>query len=135
VHAGTSASGIFSVSFLDAEHGVVVGGDYTQARGTFDNVALSDDGGRTWRKPSGTLPAGYMSAVAYLPFTGGKSLVAVGLGGTARSNDRGESWTMLDTVGYNTVGFASREVGWAVGPRGRISRWLPSASPATSRRP
>jgi photosystem II stability/assembly factor-like uncharacterized protein len=135
VHAGTNASGVFSVAFVDAEHGVVVGGDYTQPRGAFDNVALSDDGGRTWRKPSGVLPLGYMSAVAYLPFTGGKSLVAVGLGGTARSNDRGESWTMLDTVGYNTVGFASREVGWAVGPRGRISRWLPSASPITVTRP
>jgi hypothetical protein len=51
--------------------------------------------------------------------------VAVGLGGTAVSNDRGDSWTMIDTIGYNSVAFASRSVGWAVGPRGRIAVWVP----------
>jgi photosystem II stability/assembly factor-like uncharacterized protein len=67
-----------------------------------------------------------MSGVAYVPGTAGKSIVAVGLGGTARSSDGGQSWTMVDTVGYNSVAFASRDAGWAVGPRGRIGRWTPT---------
>lgn len=125
VKAGTIASGIFSVAFADAEHGVVVGGDYTKPKGLAPNVALSDDGGRTWRSPKGALPQGYMSGVAYVPGTDGHGLVAVGLGGTAVSGDFGESWTMVDTVGYNSVAFASPNVGWAVGPRGRISKWNP----------
>ena len=33
------------------------------------NVAITADGGRTWRRPSGPLPQGYMSAVAFVPET------------------------------------------------------------------
>jgi photosystem II stability/assembly factor-like uncharacterized protein len=125
VSAGTSASGIFSIAFADADNGIVVGGDYTKPRGLSENVAITADGGRTWRRPIGTLPQGYMSAAAFVPGTGGRSIVAVGLGGTAVSNDRGESWTMIDTTAYNSVAFAARDIGWAAGPRGRIAVWTP----------
>jgi photosystem II stability/assembly factor-like uncharacterized protein len=126
LHAGNSASGIFSLAFSDARHGVAVGGQYNKPNERFDNVALTDDGGATWRLASGALPAGYMSGVAFIPGTHGRSLVAVGLAGTARSTDGGESWAMVDTVAYNSVAFASRDAGWAVGPRGRIARWTPN---------
>ncbi|HEY4218159.1 MAG TPA: hypothetical protein VGM67_13530 [Gemmatimonadaceae bacterium] len=125
VHAGSSASGIFSVAFSDARHGVVVGGDYTKPKQPFDNVALTDDGGKTWRLAHGALPQGYMSGVAYVPGTNGRTLVAVGLAGTARSDDSGESWKMIDDVAYNSVAFASRDAGWAAGPGGRIAKWTP----------
>jgi photosystem II stability/assembly factor-like uncharacterized protein len=125
VHAGNSASGIFSVAFADARHGVAVGGEYTKPKSSFPNVAVTSDGGATWTLARGALPAGFMSAVAYLPGTNGRSLVAVGLGGTARSTDAGESWAMVDTVGYNSVTFASATEGWAAGPRGRIAKWVP----------
>lgn len=123
IHAGGQASGIFSVAFADAQHGVVVGGDYTKPRGLSDNAAITSDGGRTWRLARGPLPQGYMSGVAFVPGTDGRALVAVGLGGTATSNDGGESWAMVDTLGYNSVTFANRDAGWAVGPRGRIAKW------------
>jgi photosystem II stability/assembly factor-like uncharacterized protein len=123
VHAASSAAGIFSVAFSDAQHGVVVGGEYTKPKEPSVNVALTDDGGRTWRQAKGPLPSGYMSGVAIVPGTSGRSLVAVGLAGTAQSTDGGESWKMLDTVAYNSVAFASRNEGWAAGPRGRIAKW------------
>ena len=126
IHAGDASSGIFSVAFLDARRGVAVGGDYSKPRGLFDNVALTDDGGRSWRLAKGPLPAGYMSAVAFVPGTSGRSLVAVGLAGTARSADGGESWTMVDSVAYNSVAFAARDAGWAAGPRGRLAKWTPT---------
>jgi photosystem II stability/assembly factor-like uncharacterized protein len=127
MHAGNSASGIFSVAFADPMHGVVVGGEYTKPKMPFDNVALTTDGGATWVVPRGPLPPGYMSAVTYLPGTNGRSLVAVGLAGTARSSDAGQTWTMVDSVAYNSVAFASATDGWAAGPRGRVAKWVPSA--------
>lgn len=126
IHAGTSASGIFSIAFYDAQHGVVVGGEYTKPRASSANVALTSDGGKSWRLANGPLPPGYMSGVAYVPGTNGRSLVAVGLAGTARSSDGGDSWVMVDSVAYNTVAFASRDDGWAVGPGGRIAKWTPT---------
>jgi photosystem II stability/assembly factor-like uncharacterized protein len=126
IHAGNAASGIFSVAFSDARHGVAVGGEYSKPKEAFDNVALTSDGGQTWRLAHGPLPPGYMSGVAFIPGTEGRSLVAVGLAGTATSHDGGESWTMVDTVAYNSVVFASRTDGWAAGPKGRIAKWAPT---------
>jgi photosystem II stability/assembly factor-like uncharacterized protein len=129
IHAGNSAAGIFSVAFSDAMHGVAVGGQYNKPKEKFDNVALTSDGGKTWRLAKGPLPAGYMSGVAFMPGTNGTNLVAVGLAGTARSTDGGESWAMIDSVAYNSVAFASREQGWAAGPRGRLAKWAPGSKP------
>jgi photosystem II stability/assembly factor-like uncharacterized protein len=126
IHAGNAASGIFSVAFSDPTHGVAVGGDYTKPKQPFDNVALTSDGGVTWRLARGPMPPGFMSGVTFLPGTSGRSLVAVGLAGTARSDDAGDSWTMIDSVAYNTVAFATHDDGWAVGPRGRIAKWAPT---------
>lgn len=131
IHAGGASSGIFSIAFSDARHGVVVGGDYAKPKTPFENVALTSDGGRTWRLAKGALPPGYLSAVAYVPGTRGRSLVAVGLAGTAHSSDAGQSWVMVDTVAYNSVAFASHDAGWAAGPRGRIAKWT-SAPRATT---
>lgn len=127
LHAGTSAAGAFSVAFSDATHGIVVGGEYTKPKQAFVNVAISSDGGKTWRQPKGAMPAGYMSGVAIVPGTAGRTMVAVGLAGTARSDDAGDSWTMVDTVAYNSVTFISSDAGWAAGPRGRIAKWTPAA--------
>jgi hypothetical protein len=129
LHAGNAASGIFSLAFSDSRHGVAVGGEYSKPKEEFDNVAVTDDGGATWRRARGPLPRGYMSAVAFVPASGGRQLVAVGLGGTARSDDAGESWAMVDTVAYNSITFAPNGDGWAAGPRGRIAKWSPTPGP------
>ena len=47
------ATGIFSIAFRDASNGVVVGGNYQQEDDARDNLAGTDDGGRTWVRPSG----------------------------------------------------------------------------------
>jgi photosystem II stability/assembly factor-like uncharacterized protein len=121
IHAGNTSSGIFAVAFRDGRHGVAVGGDYQLVRGGFPNVALTDDGGRSWRVAKGPLPAGYLSGAAYIPATG--HVIAVGLAGTALSLDGGESWKMVDTIPYNSVRFAAADAGYAVGPKGRVARW------------
>lgn len=125
VRAGMSSRGIFSIAFADARRGVVVGGDYQNPADTVANVALTDDGGATWRLAAGR-PLGYRSGVAYVPGTDGRALVAVGTSGSDYSADGGETWAPIDTVGFNSVAFARGRstAGWAVGSRGRIAKWV-----------
>ena len=61
---GPESAGIFSIVFRDTKHGVIVGGDYKRTRDDGPNLALSDDGGKTW-KLSDIRPQAYFSAVAY----------------------------------------------------------------------
>lgn len=119
-HDGSGA-GIFSVAFRDPLNGIAVGGDYTKPAESRDNIVLTTDGGKTWAAPSGTPPAGFRSAVAWLP--GAKTWIATGTSGSDVSTDDGTSWKQFDSTGYNAVAFVSESAGWAVGPRGRIAKW------------
>lgn len=119
VHATGPAAGIFSLAFFDARHGVAAGGDYTQPRLSATSVAITSDGGRTWRAAP-TSPSAYLSGIAYAGSR--RRLVAVGLAGTYVSNDGATTWTHLDTVPLNAVRFRGK-AGFAVGPRGRVARW------------
>src|SRR6266550_5604712 len=76
--AGPSA-GIFSVAFRDGLHGVVVGGDYTKEKEAGDNLAVTSDGGVTWKLGKGL--SGYRSVVAYVPGAKPPALVAIGPSG------------------------------------------------------
>ena len=118
VHAEGQAAGIFSIAFFDARIGVAAGGDYTKPRLAAPSVALTSDGGRTWRRAAAP-PSAYISGVAYAGAA--DRLVAVGLAGTFVSRDGGDSWMQTDTVAMNSVRFRNR-IGIAVGPRGRVAR-------------
>ncbi|QDV36934.1 WD40/YVTN/BNR-like repeat-containing protein [Tautonia plasticadhaerens] len=133
VRADSPSSGVFSLAFRDAEHGVAVGGDYERPGLAGRLVALTSDGGRTWRSPQGPEPGGYRSAVAYLPDLDGPTLVAVGPTGTDWSNDGGETWAKLGDEGFHAVGFAGPRAGWAVGEDGRIARFDAGVGQADSR--
>lgn len=61
---GLESTGIFSIAFRDARHGVIAGGDYKKPRDDGANLAFTDDGGKTW-KLSNIKPQAYFSAVAY----------------------------------------------------------------------
>jgi photosystem II stability/assembly factor-like uncharacterized protein len=126
IRAGAPSAGIFSIAFRDALNGVIAGGDYKRPALRGGNLALTKDGGRTWTPvDSASAPAGYRSAVTYVPGITGRVLVAVGITGTDLSRDRGGSWLSVDTGAYNSVGFATPTRGWAVGPKGRIAAWAP----------
>jgi photosystem II stability/assembly factor-like uncharacterized protein len=128
VRAGVASAGIFSVAFRDSRHGVITGGDYRQPALRGRNLAVTSDGGETWLlADSASSPSGFRSDVAFLPGSVGRTLVAVGLSGTDRSDDGGATWTAVDSVAYNSLRFATSTTGWAVGPKGRIARWTPGA--------
>jgi photosystem II stability/assembly factor-like uncharacterized protein len=61
---GEDSAGIFSITFRDALHGVIAGGDYKKPKKDGPNLAFTEDGGKTWKIASIT-PQAYFSAVAY----------------------------------------------------------------------
>jgi photosystem II stability/assembly factor-like uncharacterized protein len=114
------SAGIFSLGFSDARHGVAVGGDYNKPDETTRNLAVTSDGGRTWTVPVGSPPAGFRSAVTYVPKL--KLWMTVGTSGSDASSD-GVNWKRFDTGAFNATSFAASGDGWAVGSRGRVARF------------
>jgi photosystem II stability/assembly factor-like uncharacterized protein len=115
------ASGIFSLAFCDANHGVAVGGNYSKPAEDTDTVALTEDGGVSWSAPTAR-PKGYRSAVACVPRSM-NGLIATGTTGTDVSKDGGASWIHLSDEPFNAMSFAGSGYGWAVGPKGAIARF------------
>ncbi len=50
--------------------------------------------------------------------------MAVGTSGSDVSADDGASWKPLDREKYNSVAFTPAGDGWAVGPKGRVSKFV-----------
>ena len=123
IQAGSPSAGIFSISFRDDRHGVAVGGDYRQPGKAVRTLALTSDGGLTWRLPRGSTPFGFRSAVVYVPGSHPPALVAVGPTGSDLSTDDGETWRSLGSMGFHAVAFAGPRSGWAVGEDGMIARF------------
>lgn len=108
----SASAGIFSLAFLDALHGIAVGGDYMKPDESTGTLAITDDGGKTWT--AGELP-GYRSAISCNTFC-----IATGTSGSDLSGVGGRRWAPLAGGGFNAVGGA-----FAVGMNGRIAGLAP----------
>jgi len=118
VRNDTASAGIFSLAFSDARHGIAVGGDYSKPDDARQNIAVTEDGGRTWTEPPGH-PQGFRSAVAFLPDR--RLWIVTGTSGSDVSFDQGKTWKRFDNAAYNALAFVSSKAGWAVGPKGAIA--------------
>jgi photosystem II stability/assembly factor-like uncharacterized protein len=114
--ASSASAGVFAVAFRDPRTGVAVGGDYANPDTGVDALALTRDGGRTWREPV-TAPSGYRSAVVYHPFlpTG---LIAVGPTGSDLSLDGGRHWHQFSDANLDSVDCTRDGACWASGAKG-----------------
>ena len=121
---GTPASGLFTVAFRDAQHGILAGGDLEAPDALSDNVAVSSDGGKTWALTTGTPFPGAAYGLSYVPSTRQgerRRVVITGPGGAAWTPNEGGTWRLLPEVrDYWAVAFADRKHGWLVGTEGRI---------------
>lgn len=117
---GVPSAGIFSIAFKDAKHGAIAGGDYKQPERGQANLAVTSDGGKSWRLIR-TARQGYFSAIAYIP---GKRdwLIAVGAQVEAISHDGLKSWYSYHPNGFNAVSSKGVDATWAVGAEGKIER-------------
>ena len=116
---GAAPQGIFSIAFRDALHGVIAGGEYKNPEQTGPNLAVTDDGGKTW-KLADAAPQKFFSAVA---FVGGTTpaTVVIGSAATGVSKDDLKTWDSFTNDGFNAVE-SKQGVTYAVGPGGKIGR-------------
>jgi photosystem II stability/assembly factor-like uncharacterized protein len=113
---GGAAQGIFSLAFRDQNHGIAIGGDYTDPENGLAVCARTTDGGRSWRLVSEFGPTGYRSGVAHLPGSTPPAWVSLGSHGADYSLDDGLTWQPFADLGRgNAVIFSEGGAGWAVG--------------------
>jgi photosystem II stability/assembly factor-like uncharacterized protein len=115
-----ASAGIFSIAFRDAQHGIVVGGDYQKESEASDNAAVTVDGGATWTLVRGL--SGFRSVVAWVPGAP-RAILAFGPSGADSSSDEGRTWSPLAAEGFDSLSMvAAGGAAWATGQRGRISK-------------
>jgi photosystem II stability/assembly factor-like uncharacterized protein len=119
--AAAQSAGIFSIAFRDAKHGVIAGGDYRKEQEAVDNLAVTNDGGVTWKLVKGL--SGYRSVVAYVPGMKTPAIVAIGPSGADYSLDDGQTWKPIDGPGFDTFSFIPRKSsGWGAGANGALAK-------------
>ena len=119
--ASGPSAGIFSIAFRDAKHGVIAGGDYKNEQEAVDNLAVTSDGGATWKLVKGL--SGFRSVVAYLPGLKTPALIALGPAGGDYSLDDGQTWKPTDGPGFDTFSFVpGKQIGWGAGAEGKIGK-------------
>ncbi|WP_370583126.1 WD40/YVTN/BNR-like repeat-containing protein [Pedobacter sp. MC2016-24] len=97
---GKSSTGTFAMDFYNGSKGVVVGGDYLKDKENLNNVLLTDDGGKNWKRPAKPV-SGYRSGVIYV---NSALLIATGSSGTDVSKDAGQNWINISGQGFNVIG-------------------------------
>jgi len=127
---GTGTSGVISVDFRDARHGILGGGELLTPTVFSDTVARSNDGGKTWQLGGRTTFPGAIYGLSYVrtirhdddhDSEEDRRVVATGPSGASWSPDEGRTWYSLDGLtNFWAVAFASPRAGWLVGTDGRI---------------
>ena len=116
-----TAAGAFSIAFKDDKAGMLVGGDYQKPDEREGIAAQTQDGGKTWTLLDNQ-PYGFRSSVVWADGI----WVTAGTSGTDYLIDlkspQKSSWIGLGRGKFNSVKFV-QEVGWAVGPDGRVGKF------------
>lgn len=104
VQHGAPGKGAFSIDFLNDTKGIVVGGDYKNDKDNSNNILLTADGGKSWRKPSRPV-FGYRSGVIWYDE---RNCIATGTSGTDVSRDGGMNWYHISDESFNAIAKAKK---------------------------
>ncbi len=116
------ATGVATLAFRDAQHGMALGGRLLKPEDRSDSAAaVTSDGGATWTLVSRPTFSGAVYGDAVVPGLPGY-VVAAGPKGLDVTGNDGRSWTNLSGSAYWAVTCSLPHACWAVGPRGRITR-------------
>jgi photosystem II stability/assembly factor-like uncharacterized protein len=119
IDAGTPAAGIFSLSFLDKQKGIAVGGNYLGDSLSTQSAAITVDGGNTWIPLTDPNISGrYRSCVR---FVDSKRIVATSRTGISLSANGGGIWQSLPGV-YYAVSIGKDQSIWLSGANGQLAK-------------
>ncbi len=122
---GSEGRGIYSLTFMNENIGVAVGGNWEKELSD-SCAAYTSDGGESWQLISAGSPNGYRSCVA----VGGEScealdpfFVTCGSSGIDLSVNNGQSWARVDSTNLNVIEFApGTGIGWGADSWGNVYR-------------
>jgi len=126
IAAGSPSKGIFSFHFSDMLHGIAVGGDYKNENDSSNNIAITEDGGYTWKPIVLNPPSGFRECIDYIDAS---RWITMGPTGCDISYDKGLTWqkAYLDTrekFGIHSFALSpEKNIGWAVGEKGKILKF------------
>ncbi|MFP7658024.1 WD40/YVTN/BNR-like repeat-containing protein [Chryseobacterium proteolyticum] len=115
---GEPSQGMYSIDFYDDRFGVAVGGDYTKQKENINNIATTNDGGKTWQIQASGANEGYTTCVKIRPGSKGKEMIAVGDQHISYSSDFGKTWRKIsdeknlyvcEWIDQNSVAFAGKD--------------------------
>lgn len=115
-YPGAAGSGAFSVHFVNAKEGVIVGGDYTNPSAADTPSFYTRDGGNTWKISEKTV-SGYRSCV--IEYRG--AYYACGTTGIDISLDKGISWHNIRSGNFISMAGAGKYLYLTI-PGGKVSR-------------
>lgn len=115
---GKESTGANSVAVKGKNTLIVVGGDFLQKDFTAGNCAISNDEGKTWRKPE-TSPSGYRSCVEYL---WKNEWITCGLNGVDISIDDGMHWKKISDESFNVCRKAKKGKAVFFAGAGRVGK-------------
>lgn len=117
--SGKPTTGGYAIDFYNSEIGIIAGGDYTNPDQNKATMALTVDGGKTWKLLAENQNPAYKSDVSFVPGTQGQGIVAIGITGISYSNDRGKTWVTLSDEPFYTIDFLNSFTAYVAGD-GRI---------------
>jgi photosystem II stability/assembly factor-like uncharacterized protein len=112
-------AGIFGLHFTNQKQGFAVGGDFKDDKKSSQNIAMTNDGGKSWQMLSPTLPDGLKESSWLLP---NKTLITVGTSGTGISKDLGKTWQSIDNQSFHAVS-CYKNTCWVIGGKGNLGKW------------
>jgi photosystem II stability/assembly factor-like uncharacterized protein len=127
---GPDSAGIFSIAFRDSKHGIIAGGDYKQPEKDGPNLAITNNGGRTWTRAP-ISPQWYFSAITFDAACGVtsvspvKHIFALGTAHAACANTTATTWQKVWDLPLNAVSLSPSGEVFAAGPKGLIVRFDP----------
>ncbi|HLW15092.1 MAG TPA: hypothetical protein VKX30_06305 [Flavobacteriaceae bacterium] len=109
---GEEGSGIFSIDFFDANHGVIIGGKWKDKTFNKGNKAYTKDGGKTWKLFGNAAYPGLQKQVVFVPNSVGKSMLSIGENGIAYSNNV-KDWEKLSDKNLDKISFVNDSTAYA----------------------